>query len=421
MTSRERVRHTLHHKTPDRVPIDFGGCGQTGIAASLLHQIKKYYGLLDKEERIKIIEPYQMLGEIDEKTRKFFGLDVAGIFPLKNMFGFKNNNWKEWTMFDGTPVLVPENFNTEPDESGDILMWAEGDKKYLPSAKMPKDGFYFDSIPRQKPIDETKLDPKDNTEEFGILSDEELKYFAYEVDKLYKNSEYAIALTAPGMAFGDIALVPGPFMKDPKGIRDVTEWYISIITRPSYIKEVFRIQSKIAIENLKLIYEAVGNKIDIIVISGTDFGTQNAPMISNQVYRDIYFPFQKKLNDWIHKNTTWKCFMHSCGSITPLIPDFIEAGFDILNPVQCSACNMEPAMLKERYGNKIVFWGGGVDTQKTLPFGNPDNVKKEVTEWLNTFKRGGGYIFTSIHNLQAKTPIENFVAMIDAYKKNANY
>jgi hypothetical protein len=336
------------------------------------------------------------------------------------MFGFKNENWKPWTLSDGTPVWVPQLFNTEPEKDGRTYMYAGGDKSAAPSAVMPKGGFYFDSIMRQKPIDDSQLNPEDNAEEFCLLSQEDLDHFKVEVNNVYENTDYAIYLTIPGAGFGDIAVIPAPFLKDPKGIRDISEWYISTISRPDYIKRVFQLQSEVALENIKSIYKAVGDKVQVVFMSGTDFGSQNGPMMSEATYRDLYFSYQKKLNDWIHKNTSWKTFMHSCGSIEPLIETIIEAGFDILNPVQCSAVNMDAKMLKAKYGKKIVFWGGGVDTQKTLPFGRPEEVKAEVRERIQIFKTGGGFVFCTIHNLQAGIPIENVTAMFETLKEINN-
>ncbi|UCE99025.1 MAG: methyltransferase [Planctomycetota bacterium] len=421
MNSRERVAAALNHKEPDRIPIDFGAGGQTGIMASTLYKIKKHYGLLEENERIKIVEPYQMLGEVDEKIQDVLGLDVVGVHPLKNMFGFRDENFKPWTLFDGTPVWVPQLFNTEPDENGNILMYAQGNHGFPPSAKMPKNGFYFDSIIRQNHFDPDNLNPKDNTEEFAPLSDEDLGHFSKEVNSAYENTDRAIYLTFPGAAFGDIALVPATFLKEPRGIRDVAEWYMSIALRPDYIMKVFEIQTEVAVENLKAVYKAVADKVQVVFMSGTDFGSQKGPMISESTYRKLFFPFQKKLNDWVHKNTPWKTFMHCCGSIEPLLEGFIEAGFDILNPVQCSAANMAPAMLKAKYGDRIAFWGGGVDTQKTLPSGTPQQVKTEVTERIKIFKKSGGFVFNAIHNIQADVPVENFVAMLEAYSKNCAY
>jgi len=164
-----------------------------------------------------------------------------------------------------------------------------------------------------------------------------------------------------------------------------------------------------------------GNKITAVFVTGTDFGMQTGAFISNKVYRDLYMPFHKIVNDWIHKNTNWKSFIHSCGSVWALINDFIEAGFDILNPVQCSAAGMEPVNLKKKFGDRISFWGGAIDTQKTLPFGTPDEVRREVIERIKIFGPGGGFIFNAIHNIQARTPVENLIALFDTFNKYRNY
>jgi len=155
----------------------------------------------------------------------------------------------------------------------------------------------------------------------------------------------------------------------------------------------------------------------VIMVSGADFGTQNGPFISPDMYREFYKPFHKKINDWIHTHTPWKTFYHSCGSIVAFLDDFVEAGVDILNPVQTSAKDMDPKMLKEKYGDKLVFWGGGVDTQKTLPFGSPEEVRKEVAERCRTFGKGGGYVFNTVHNIQSKVPIDNLLAMFQAVRE----
>ena len=152
----------------------------------------------------------------------------------------------------------------------------------------------------------------------------------------------------------------------------------------------------------------------VAFVSGTDFGTQTSQFCSVRTYRDLYKPFHKAVNDRIHALTRWKTFMHSCGAILPLIPEFIDAGFDILNPVQCSAAGMEPRLLKREFGGQIVFWGGGVDTQKTLPFGTPDEVYREVRERIEIFAPGGGYVFNSTHNVQSNVPVENLLAMFRA-------
>jgi uroporphyrinogen-III decarboxylase len=279
---------------------------------------------------------------------------------------------------------------------------------------MPKTGYFFDATDRQQPLCEEALDPADNCEEFGILSSEDIRYFADRAAALYEQTDYGVYMTLPGMGFGDIALVPATFLKNPKGVRNIEEWYISIAMRQRYIYQVFETQCQIAIKNIEKLAAAVGDKVQVVFVSGTDFGTQRGLFISRQAYRDLFKPFHKAVNDKIHELTNWKTFIHSCGAVSELIPDFIEAGFDILNPVQCSADGMDPAILKKEFGKDVVFWGGGVDTQKTLPFGTPEQIYREVFERIEIFAEGGGFVFNSIHNIQSNVPTENLLALLKA-------
>jgi len=413
MNSKERIRQAVSHKEPDRIPMDFGATPTTGITASVVYRLRKALGL---DGPVKVTEPYQMLGEVGEDLRRELGIDAVPVAKSNNMFGFRNVDWKPWTLFDGTPVLVPAKFNTEPDENGDILMYPEGDRSAPPSARMPRDGFYFDTIVRQPPIDKESLDVEDNLEEFGPIPREELDHLQAETERL-KDSGAALVGNFSDTGFGDIALVPAPFLKHPKGIRDVEEWYISTVTRREYVRAVFEGQCEAALENLPRIHQVVGEEIDVLFVTGTDFGTQRGPFLSPADYRDLYMPFHKRINDWVHENTTWFTFIHSCGGVEPLIGDFIAAGFDILNPVQCSAQDMDPEHLKGTFGDEITFWGGGVDTQKTLPFGTPEEVREEVKKRVEIFAEGGGFVFNTIHNVQANTPMENLTAMFEAFEQ----
>ena len=203
-------------------------------------------------------------------------------------------------------------------------------------------------------------------------------------------------------------------MKHPKGIRDIQEWYISTLARPDYIHKVFEKQLEIALINLEKVNHAVGEHVDILYVCGTDFGTQSGTFCDIDTFKSLYHPYYKGLNDWVHQNTNWKTFKHSCGAVETLIPSFIESGFDILNPVQVSAAGMEADKLKQKYGRDITFWGGGVDTQKVLPFGKPKEVYDQVKERLEIFSPNGGFVFNTIHNIQANTPVENILAMFDA-------
>jgi len=421
MNSRERVNLALNHEEPDRIPLDLGASVVTGMHVHAVYQLRQVLGLDSPGTPVKVIEPYQMLGEIEPDLIEALGIDIVSLAGTATLFGFKSEGWKPWTTFDGTPVLVPEGFNTDPGPNGDILMYPEGDKSAPPSGRMPKGGWYFDSIIRQLPIDDDNLNVENNLEEFGPISDQELEHFGREAERLYTETDKAILANFGGTGFGDIALVPAPWLKHPKGIRDVEEWYISTVTRRDYIYGVFDHQCEIALANLDKIYQAVGDRVTVVFVTGTDFGMQTGPFISPKTYRELYQPFHRRVNDWIHEHTSWKTFIHTCGSVTALIEDFIEAGFDILNPVQCSAAQMDPSELKSKFGDRITFWGGGVDTQHTLPFGTPDKVRSQVRERIRIFGPGGGFVFNAIHNVQAQIPVENVLAMFETVREYGRY
>ena len=421
MNSRERIQLALNHREADRVPLDLGGCGQTGMHVSTVYALRQALKLDPPGTPVKVIESFQMLGEIQPDLQEILGVDAVGLGGTTNFFGFRNEGWKPWRTFDNTPVLVPELFNTEPEPNGEILMYPQGDTSVPPCAKMPNGGFYFDTIVRQQPFDDSTLKVEDNLEEFGPVSEADLAHLKQESERLYNETDKALVMVLGGMAYGDIALVPGPTLKDPKGIRDMTEWYMSTATRQGYVRQIFERQCEIALENLPKIYAAVGDRVTVAWVSGTDFGAQNNCFISPKTFRSLYKPFYQRVNDWIHANTGWKTFIHSCGAILPIIPDIIEAGFDILNPVQTSAANMDPTVLKTRFGEQVTFWGGGVDTQRTLPFGTQQDVRAEVRERLEIFGKGGGFVFNPIHNVQAKVPVENLLAMYETVREYGKY
>lgn len=416
MTSRERVRIALNHHQPDRVPVDFGGTFETGIAVGTVYSLRKAYGLDSYDERVKVIEPYQMLGEIKDDLREKMGVDTVPLYNTSNAFGFENKDWKEWSTFDGSQVLVPGLFNTEPEDNGDIYMYPQGDRSVTPSAVMPAGGHYFDSIIRQHPIDDNNLNVEDNLEEFGLYSDKLLDYLSKQSEYLFNNSNRAIVYSFTGTSFGDVANTTAPELKDPKGIRDISEWYMSFVTRRNYVYEVFAEECAIGMTNLARVKEAVGDRIDVIKITGADYGSQRGPLISPDWYREMIKPFNKAMCDWIHHNTSWKIFMHCCGGIRPLLDDIIDAGFDIISPVQTSAVGMDPQGLKDDYGDRITFWGGGVETQTTLPFGTPEEVYNEVIDRIGVFNKSGGFVFNAVHNIQPMTPVENIKAMIEAVR-----
>ena len=415
MTSRERLRAALEHRQPDRIPVDFNGTAVTGMHVKCVIGLRRHYGLPDRP--VKVHEPYQMLGWIDEDLQAVLGIDVQGVYGPDTMFGYRNENWTPWRMDDGTEVLMSGNFRTARDANGDTLVFPGGDRTAPPSGRLPRNGFFFDTIIRQEPIDEARLDPEDNLQEFGPVSGETLDHFERESRRAAATGRGTIA-SFGGTALGDIALVPGPGLKRPRGIRDVEEWYVSTLTRRPYVRRVFERQTEIALANLARLRERVGDEVQAAFVCGTDFGTQRSQFCSEASFRELYLPYYRRINDWIHGHTAWKSFKHSCGAVFNLIPAFIDSGFDILNPVQVSAAGMDPRRLKREFGRDIVFWGGGIDTQKTLAFGAPEEVRAEVLERCDIFGRDGGFVFNAVHNIQANVPVANVAAMFEALKEH---
>lgn len=418
MTSRERVQSALKHREGDPVPLDLGGSSVTGMHVDSVYKLRQALRLDPPGTPVKVVHPLQLLGEIGPDLLDILGVDVVPLGSLVTCMGFRNEGWKSWTTFGGTPVLVPERFNTEPEPNGDLLAYPCGDTTVPPSARMPSGGFYFDALTRQDPIDEDHLNVEDNLEEFGPVLDQDLAYLKSESERL-EGTKKAILAGFGGTSFGDVAHVPGPQLKHPRGIRAIEEWYVSLALRSDYVHEVFERQCEIGLRNLEKIYAAVGERVTVIRVTSAEFGSQQGTFISPRTYRTLFKPFHVTVNEWIHSHTNWKTLFHSCGSIWSLLDDIVDAGFDCLNPVQTSAAGMDPAALKTKYGDRVTFWGGGIDTQRVLPFGTPDEVREMVRERMRVFGTGGGFVFSAIHNVQPGVPIENLLALygaIDDYR-----
>jgi hypothetical protein len=415
MTSKERFDLTVNHRQPDRMVVDFGATPVTGMHVLVVENLRKYYGL--ESRPIRVIDPYQMLGEVDEELIEILNVDTVGARGRKNAFGiFNHEPLKEYLTPWGQIVLVPEGLQTTTDENGDVLAYPEGDLTAVPSARMPRSGYFFDAIIRQKPFNEEDLDPEYNLEEYGPVTGIDLEYWK-ETSGKSRATGKAVVAGLGGTALGDIAHIPGMKLKNPKGIRDITEWYMSIIIRPDYIKAIFDRQSAMAVENLRHLYKIVGDNIDVVYICGTDFGTQDSTFCAPEQFDELWLPYYKRINNWIHNHTGWKTFKHSCGAVETFMSRFISAGFDIINPVQINASGMDPAHLKKTYGKDLVFWGGGIDTQKVLPYASPEKIREEVLHLCDIFSKDGGYVFNTVHNIQSNIPVENIVAMINAVKE----
>jgi hypothetical protein len=417
MDSRARLEQTLRHRPPDRIAVDLGSTTVTGVHVRTVERLRQALGL--PAEPVRMVEPYQFLGEVDASLREALGVDVVGIGGRTTVFGYENQGeWREFRTFWGQVVLVPPGFVTSLDERGDLLIYPQGDRTARPSGRMPSSGFFFDTIVRQDPLDEARLDPKDNLEEFTALGAADLEHYRRAVaDHRARRADKGLVLSVPNTNLGDIAMVPAPWLRNPRGVRDVAEWYMSLVARQDYVHAIFEEQTRVAVRNLQAVHEVVGEAPQAIFLCGTDFGTQDSQFCSAETFRELYLPHYRRMTDWIHRNTGWKVFKHSCGAVVPLLDAFVEAGFDVLNPVQINAAGMDSRALKERFGDRLVFWGGGVDTQKVLPFGTPEEVEAHVLRQCEILGRDGGFVWNAVHNLQANVPVENVLAAFRALRR----
>lgn len=408
--SKERVWNALNHRGGTPVPVDFGATTVTGIHCRIVEQLRKYYGLADKP--VRIVDPFQMLGEVDEELQERMGVDLVPLFGRKNMFGIDESEVHEQVTPWGQKVLIAKGIDMTPDAEGDVYIYPEGDRSVSPSAVMPEGCYFINAIERQQPIDEALLSYQDNLEEYALLNESDLAYWKQAAGKAAATGK-AVVAGFGGTALGDVAFIPAMGLKHPKGIRSVAEWYMSTLIRPDFVHALFEHQTDLAIRNYEMLWNTVGDQVDVVFTCGTDFGTQDSQFCSEDVFRELWLPYYKRLNDWIHTHTTWKIFKHSCGAVLPLIPAMIDSGFDILNPVQINAKDMDSKVLKEQFGDQLVFWGGGIDTQRVLAFGTKEEVRRQVMEQCEILGKDGGFVFNTVHNIQANVPVENVITMIE--------
>jgi hypothetical protein len=411
MNSRERVARTTRFQQPDRAPIDLGGLKASGIAVEAYHRVKRKLGLSGAS---KVFDPRFMIAWVEEAVLRRFHVDVV---PLDiTTVGAQlspESAWLPRKLFSGTTVLFPPGtgIREEPD-GGWTLLDAGGAPT---SFRMPRNGYYFDdtSFDRGESFDPAAFKP------VSTIPDETLAQVERYARDLYDGTDYALLGWGGGVCFLGLSLITDRRSNVTMGMP--SEWMVRLMTEPETCHEMMDRSVEASIACLKLLYQAVGDRCFAWGIAADDSGTQRGEFVRPEMWAEVIKPHYRKLCDWIHRNTSWKTYFHCCGSIYHLIPHFIEAGIDILNPVQTSAANMEPARLKREFGDRIVFWGGGCDTQRVLGAATPAEVRAHVKERLAIFKPGGGYVFNQVHNIQANVPPENIIAMFDAAYEFGGY
>lgn len=396
MSSRERVLASINHLSPDRLPLDLGATRVTGIQPGILTRLHQHLGLTASP--VKVMDVWQMLAWVDQTTVDLLGADALPVPRLVMDFNMRLNSWRPWQLGDGTPVEMPGNFVAHEDGDGSLVIYLNSEIVARKVASSP----YFDKVLEMRM---SYTNPSVEDIPLITLSDEELAWRRHWAETLRAETDKALV--------GDFGLNLGRW-------GSYQEWLYTLGADPDFVRRWYDRKIENLLENVKLYAEAVSNNIDIFWLM-EDFGTQKGMMISPKSFKELVAPCYKRLFSWIHENTAWKIFFHSCGGIYPIINTLIDCGIDILNPIQTSASGMDPNRLKTEFGSRITFWGGGIDTQDTLPFGTPDNIRKQVYERIKIFGPGGGFVFNPIHNIQDDVPVENLIAMYEAVHEYGAY
>ncbi len=408
MTSRQRVLAALNHREPDRVPIDFGSNYNTSVNVIAYNRLKRHLGI-SSPTYMRYTIPMLAAPDLDEDREilRIMGGDVLPV-PRYHIDGVLTKDWKEWELKDGSTAMVPGRFNPVVNESGGLDLVFGGVTQF----RMPKNGYYFDRI--FNPF--SGVEDRDQLE--GLLSlfrarglmrfrDDEAEVLASWAKAAYEGTDYALLGDTYGFSIFHIGLEAFGYNK----------FFMMMAAEPDMVHTWMTG----IIEEFEAFFagylKAVGPFI-VAVLLGDDYGTQRAPMISVKMFRELFKPYLSRICKFIHDTSpNVRVLLHSCGAVAPLIPEFIEAGVDALNPVQTTAEGMDPAALKGEFGKDIVFWGGGVRCQTTLANGTADDVRREVKELVKTWKPGGGYVFCPDHDIQENVPPERILATYQAAQR----
>jgi uroporphyrinogen decarboxylase len=374
MDSRERVVKSLNHEEPDRIPIDIGS-QVTSFHVDSYRSLRQYLGFRLNE--VEIIDHAQQITKVEEDILQRFHVDTRHIF-IKAAKPLKKINY-----------LVYE------DEWG------------IKTTKPPS-SHYYDMI--ESPLAKANLDDLENYDWPDPRDPKRINGLKEEAKRLYEMSPYALVLN--GFSESLFGL--------PSFLRGHEQFYMDLILNPRFINNLLDKALNYAKGLAETVLELIGEYIQVVRVAD-DLGMQEGLLISPQLYRKYIKPRQKEFYSFIKERTDAKLLLHSCGSIYEIIPDLIEIGVDVINPVQVSAKNMDSLKLKNEFGEKLSFWGGGCDTQSILTYGTPNKVEKEVKKRINDLAPRGGFIFTPIHNIQYDVPVENIITLYDTAIKIGKY
>ncbi|MEM1526602.1 MAG: uroporphyrinogen decarboxylase family protein [Ignisphaera sp.] len=418
MTPRERVLTSLNHEEPDRIPIDLAGTGVTSLHALVYHGIRKLLRFPDKP--IRIYDFGNMTVDIEKEALEYFGVDVISIDrvadpcpslpkPFDKCYG-----WQVWRTPSGINLEVPSCVKIVEEENEFKAYWNNRD-----ICIMPKNGqhFWCKSVVEylsNPPLANAKSieDVKNFNWDLFKFTDEEVEIALRRAMWFYRNTNYVLVMPI-------ISKINGLHHKAGQVFRGFTKWLADLKLRRPLAEALLDHALEVILFNVHKLFGELRGYIHIGIMSD-DLGTEEKPQISVQLFREVYKHRYEEIIKAVKKYNVYM-FLHSDGSIFPLIKEFIDIGLDIINPVQISAKDMDPEKLKKEYGEQITFWGGGADTQHILPFAKPEEVVNHVKKLIKVFAPGGGFVFAPVHNIQPPTPAENVVAMYETALKYGNY
>lgn len=408
MNSRERVIAAINHEPVDRVPIDFGGHRSSGIMAMAYARLKRHLGITSGD--IYVYDMSQQLAIVEPEILDLFGVDTI---EMGRGFLIEDEEWKEWVLPDGAPCKIPIYIQIE-ERSGDWYLLAKDGRDLAVQKKGSPfmENVHFPMAEREFESD----DFDDLAEQFNYsmwtgvatpsghlaLDDKGVHELAAGARKLRESTDRAI-----------IGLFSGNMFEIPQYLFRMDNYFTYMGLYPEAVIRLSEKLFELHMNNLEKWLTAVGPYIDVIFF-GDDFGTQAGPFMSNAMFRQYYKPYQQKLWRRTKELADVKIMLHSCGGIEPLLDDLIDAGLEAVNPVQISCNGMDPKHLKEKYGSRICFWGGGCDTRDILPLQTPEEVTAHVRKQVEIMQQGSGFVFQQVHNIMADIQPENIMALFKA-------
>ncbi len=397
MTPRERIVSALHHKEPDRIPVDLGATDSSSIMAMVYNRLKHRLGISSPTQ---VYDVMQMIAKVEPAVLTAVGADAVPIL-------LEPKKWKPWTLRDGSQVEIPAKAMLEKQANGEILQ-RTCDGTVI--GRCPPDGLYIEPFghPLKDAVSIRDIDAGAaffQSFDWANHFDETFDDLRAKAQTLYNETSYAIV--------GNLCI---HLFAAGQSLRGFDTFLMDLIADKPLAHRLLEKQVEAYLPRIDRYVQAVGPYVQVILVND-DLGTQTGPQISPELYREMIKPYHKQLWGYLKAKSGKPLLLHSCGSIYDLIPDLIEIGVDALNPVQVSAARMDTKILKREFGRDLTFWGGGCDTQKVLARGSVQEVKDEVKKRVRDLVPGGGFVFCPVHNIQADVPVENILAMYETIKE----